>query len=318
MNAFLNSLRADLLDRRLRAVLMFLTAALIGALAYALTGGSGSTTPPALGSPTVSSVGPGIAPVAVAANPSQAVAETTSGSSHQRGGSSRDPFTPLPGSAKPAKAASSAKVTKAAPKPSGPSTGVASPAPAKPVHVVIRFHVSAEFGVVPPAPAAGVPAPAAQLTPYKDMKLNEALPSKNNAQLVYLGVVLRTGKDAVFQLTGEALIHGSGTCVPSPTHCQAIKLQAGQSETLEAVEANGTPVTYELKLISITRSVTSASAARAHVAARSASKRRRELARRLGLAPAGIARYSPAMGALVLGQRTFAAPAAGAAAPRGH
>ncbi len=93
------------------------------------------------------------------------------------------------------------------------------------------------------------------------MALDEPLPGKANPQLVFLGVVLRTGKEALFGLTGAAILHGSGTCQPSATQCQAIDLQVGQSETLEVVEADGSTVTYELKLVSIDKSTSTASTA---------------------------------------------------------
>jgi hypothetical protein len=131
---------------------------------------------------------------------------------------------------------------------------------------VIHFHTTVQFGVVPAAPTPGAQSPAPQLKTHKDIKLHEALPSNDNSQLVYLGVVLRTAKAAVFELTGQAVLHGSAKCLPSPAHCQAIELKIGQSETLESIEANGTPVTYAIKLLSISRSVTSGSAASVHAA----------------------------------------------------
>lgn len=308
MSGFLDALRADLLDRRTRVVLIVLGVALIGALAYAFTGGSGSTRP-AAPAPLPSSSAVGIAAVAAPANPNASVAETTSGASQQHGGATRNPFVPLPGS--PTSSAPSSSATKSSgTASSGKSTSGGSEShpsattpeatkpPAAKEHVVIHFHTSIEFGVVPPAPAPGVPQTAPQLRTYKDIKLNEALPSKNNSQLVYLGVVLRTGKSAVFELTGEVIIHGAGKCLPSPTQCRAIELQPGQSETLESVEANGTPVTYELKLLSISRTVTTASAARAHAASSGVSKATRELSRRLSVASLASVSAAHVIGAL--------------------
>ena len=88
-----------------------------------------------------------------------------------------------------------------------------------------------------PVVAEGAPAQPAELKTYKNMALDEPLPDKANPQLVFLGVVLRTGKEALFGLTGAAILHGTGVCQPSATQCQAIDLQVGQSETLEVVEA---------------------------------------------------------------------------------
>jgi hypothetical protein len=141
--------------------------------------------------------------------------------------------------------------------------------------------VTAQFGAVP-VTAAGAPPQPAQLKTYTDMALDEPLPSKDNPQVVFLGVVLSTGREAVFALTGEAILHGSATCKPSPTQCQAIALQIGQTEKLEVLEADGQAVTYELKLLGIAKSVSSASAARAHVSraqAKAARTGRRSLSR---------------------------------------
>jgi hypothetical protein len=262
MNAFLNSLRADLLDRRLRAVLILLTAGLVGALAYAVTGGSGSTSAPGLSSPpAVSSAGSGIAPVAVAANASQAVAETTSGSSHQRGGSARDPFIPLPGSvvAQPSgssksSSSSSSSATKPTPSTSSPVTPPASRKPTTPAKPKTAYHVEALFGEIP----AGTPPQNAQLTPYKDLKLQQKLPSTQTRLLAFNGVEAG-GKRATFKLVGEALLRGTAVCLPSPSQCLEIALSPGQSEELEYLPASGTPVVYELQLVSIT-SVTASTA----------------------------------------------------------
>jgi hypothetical protein len=279
MTEFLSSLRADLTDRRMRVVVILVAVALIGALVYALSGGSSSTPTSAPSSPLGGSA-PSIAAVAAPPNPNESVAETASGAPHQHSGASRNPFTPLPGSPSPLAASASAKSssssssstasstsTKTAAAGSGSSSGGHQVA-LKPLLVkqqfLIHFHTTVQFGVVPAPPAPGAPPPAPQLKTYKDIKLHEALPSKENSQLVYLGVVLRTGKAAVFELTGEVFLHGSAKCLPSPKHCIAIELHIGHSATLESIEPNGTPVTYQIKLLSISRSVTSASSARVH------------------------------------------------------
>jgi hypothetical protein len=183
---------------------------------------------------------------------------------------------------------------------SGSGSGTAKgesavPTPSKPSKpkVVVHYLVTAQFGVVPPAPAPP------QLKTYADMTVNEPIPAKDNPQLVFVGVVLSTGKDAVFALTGESILHGNATCVPSPTHCQAIELAAGQSETLESFEANGNAVTYELKLVSIARKVGSASAARARSASKRALSIGRELLRQAGVSALPGLRYPSVNGLLV-------------------
>ena len=312
---FFSSLKEDLLGRRLLPFLLVLGVALVAAVAYAVVGAGSSTpaTPVAAVSPAGALPVAGVAVSQAPANPNKAISETPNGVSKQRGGSAHTPFTPLPG----------AKVASASAKPTAPSTssgsspsssGGATPTtpkettPAKP-KVYIHFHVSVEFGVVPSS-AEGAPPLPAQLKTYNDIALDEPFPSKANPQLVYLGVVLKTGKEAAFALTGEAILHGEATCKPSPTQCQAIELQIGKPETLEVVEPDGSPVTYELKLVSIAKSVSSsASTARVHYALRAASKAARELRRRV---PAfSELRYSAQQGGLIVlaGHPAFAARA---------
>jgi len=333
MNDFLNSLRSDLFDKRFLPVLAVLGVALLAALAYAVLGAKGSSTSPTPSAGVASSVRKATAVVSITqapANPNQAVAETTSGASKQHSsGKTRDPFTPLPeakqattgiakGSSSPSTSSpASGKSTESSGGTTPTTTTPKSATPAKP-KVYIHFHVTAQFGEVP-APLAGTPPAPAQLKTFSDMALNEPLPSKENPQLVYLGVVLSTGKQAAFALTGEAILHGSAVCKPSPTQCQAIVLGAGQSETLEVLSATGQATTYELKLVSIAKSVSnSASAARAHTArAHAASKAGRELLRRDGMSTLLGLRYSPLQGGLVfVGRPAFAARAH--AARRGH
>jgi hypothetical protein len=315
MNAvrdFFVSLKEDLLSRRLLPVLLVLGVALAGAVAYAVLGGSSSKSTLAISASSGSTAVAGVAVSQAPANPNQPISETTDGTSKQHGGSARDPFTPLPGSetsssssskASGTSTASSAPASSSGSGTSSPSSGGTTPTtpkettPAPPKKVYVHFHVTAQLGVVPAVAEGAQPQPA-QLKTYKDMALDEPLPGKDNPQLVYLGVVLRTGKDVLFGLTGEAILHGSATCQPSPTQCQAIELQVGQSETLEVVEADGTPVTYELKLVSIDKSIGSASTARVHAAFRTQAKAARELARH---APKlAELRYSPWGGGLVI------------------
>jgi hypothetical protein len=307
---FLGSLKEDLLGRRFAALALVLGVALVAAVAYAVLGGGSPSSSSTLavtssGSTTVAGVPVSPAP----ANPDQSISETTEGTSKQHKGSARNPFTPLP-AAKGAQSSSAAASSATTPvgSPTGPSSSTTvvpspapstptTPAPAKPKQAVVHFHVTAQLGVVPPV-AEGAPAQPAQLKTYTDMALDEPLPGKDNPQLVYLGVVLHTGNDVLFGLTGEAILHGSATCKPSATQCQAIELQVGQSETLEVLEANGTPVTYELKLLSIDKSISSASTTRVHDAFRAQAKAARELSRH---APKlSELRYSPLGGGLVL------------------
>jgi hypothetical protein len=329
MSEFFNSLKSDLLDRRFLPVLTVLGVALIAAVAYAVLGGGSSTSPTP--SPSVpSGVTKASAAVAITqapANTNQAIAETTSGASkqHSDSGNPRNPFKPLPGaktastsssgstgaskssssSSTSSSSGSSGKSTSSAGGTTPTTTALKPVAPAKPRYY-IHFHVTAQFGVVP-AVVEGTPPQPAQLKTFPDMALNEPLPSKENPQVVYLGVVVKTGDTAAFGLTGAAILHGAATCKPSPTQCEAIELQAGQSETLEVVSSTGQTVTYELKIVSITKSESdSASAAKAHTASRAQAKVDRNGALKLS----GL-HFSPQQGGLVfVGRPAFGAHAA--------
>jgi hypothetical protein len=277
VNKFLRALRDDLLDRRLLPLVALVAAGVVAAFAFAIFGGSSTSSTPGLTAAVP--VAKGGLPVSEAgAGTQKAVAETTDGEAAQQKGGSRDPFEPLAGAASaqltssvPAGKPASAAASSASSTPSGSSTSGSPGSPSTPSpsktesppapktssphkeKVYVRYAVSAEFG---PLLEGGT----AQLKPYPALKLNEPLPAAN-PQLVYLGVTLKTGKYAVFALTGEAIIHGPGKCAPEPTHCQAVELTAGQTEVLESFDASGHPVTYELKVTSIAKSVTTASGA---------------------------------------------------------
>jgi hypothetical protein len=277
MNAFLNSLKADLLDRRLRAVLLAIGAGLVAAVVYALTGGSGATPAPvAAVSPPPS--GTAITAVAAPTNGKQAVAETTDGTSLQHEGKARNPFTALPGAksaatASTAQSASSHSSSKgsagasngAAQKRSEPSHGSSGGTPAKrgkpaPSNHKAKtaYHVAILFGPLP----AGTPAQNAHLTPYTNLKLGQKLGPAKTPLLSFHGVTAG-GKRVVFELLGEAFLKGSASCLPSPTQCQSIGLAKGQSEQLEYVPAEGGhPVVYELQVVSITKNKAAAARAR--------------------------------------------------------
>ena len=315
MTDFLNSLKADLLDRRLLPILALVLAGLVAAVAYvALGGGSTAATPIPAATPAHTSTGIAVTPAPP--SPAQAVAETTSGSSAQSQGRSHNPFKPLPADVKKATPATSATKTasstgstttgsksgfskgeaKAETKP--PTTPSKPSAPSKPTSV---YHVSVLFGVVPP----GVPASAAQLTPYESLKLLSILPSVGQPLIVFRGVIAG-GKGAAFTLVGEAILHGTATCLPSPSQCQVLELKPGQSEQFEYLPVSGPIVSYELRVVSI--KLVKASGATASSIAHSASKAGREVLRRAGLVAIPGLRYSSAIGVL-----TFASHKASAA-----
>ncbi|HEV3284732.1 MAG TPA: hypothetical protein VG010_11060 [Solirubrobacteraceae bacterium] len=299
MNEFLTSVKADLLDRRMLPLLVAAGVALAGALAYVVLSGGASGESPS-GPPSQPPHVAGIAVTQAPANPNQPVSETTNGYAVQRGGGSRDPFTPLP-SPKPATttpassgkgASSSAGTTTAKTAPVTPAPSVPSkPAPTPKPRTV--YQAAVLFGTVPPGTQPG----AAQLTPYTDLKLFTALPSAKLALVVYRGVTAG-GKQAVFTLVGEAIIHGNGTCKPSTFQCQAIELAANQAEQLEYLSPTGEVVVYELRLVSIA-STTTASKASVTNAWASDAKAARQLLGQAGLLAVPGMSFSAAAGVLV-------------------
>ncbi len=317
MTDFLGSLKADLLDRRILPIAVLLGVALVGALGYALLGGGGSTPAPAV-SP-VSPLSTGVSPSSISVTQAptatgQPVAETTSGSAHRSVGGSRNPFAPLPG----AKAAgtpvtevtavtgagseSSPSSTSPTPAPtsgagSGSQGGGGSPAPeaksspSKPKKQTV-YRVALLFGAVPP----GSPSPSPLLTPYEQLKRQQPLPSATQPLVVFRGVTVG-GKSASFTLVGEAILRGTGACLPSASQCQAVDLKPGQVEELEYIPPEGTPVIYQLQVVSIDASKASATAARRIYHAQ--SKVGLRFLRAAGLSALPGLRYSADKGVLV-------------------
>ncbi len=331
MSAFFDSLRSDLLDRRLRPVIALLALALVAAIVYAVLAGSGSSTP----APSVPATTPGggVAISAVKTEAAQAVAETTGGAG-QTSGVTRDPFAPLPTPKASAAAASGAGSSASSsssssssggssssagsggesgapsgggeassPSPSPGSSGGAN-APAKPkAHAKTAYDVSILFGqAAPNTPVAG-----AALTPYDKLELAQPLPSAQQPLIVFRGVVAGA-KSVTFTLVGEAILRGSAVCRPSASQCQAIDLQVGQTEELEYAPPGATPTNYMLYVASIKSLTTKASQSSATTSHE--SKVGAELLRSSGLSALPGLRWSTDKGVLVIaGRSAFAARA---------
>jgi hypothetical protein len=288
MNDFLNSVKADLLDRRLLPVVAFVVVALVAALAYAgLSGGSSASSPsgPSAASPS--------GPAGLAATPKSAVtnvvAETTSGTSAQRHGAVHDPFAALPGSAKAATVAvSAAKSTSTSSTTStstaGSKTGSSPPAsgekaptstpkattPTKPKAPATLYKVTIQFGPLPATP----PPVAPVLPSYAGLSKTTPLPSAKEKLIEFLGVtVTRSGPSATFSLAGEVILHGAGSCLPSATQCRLIDLQAGKTEQLEYFTAAGQLVSYELRVVSIASSKASSASVKSVLKAQAKAAR---------------------------------------------
>jgi hypothetical protein len=328
MNDFLLSVKADLSDRRLLPAVGLVGVCLIAALAYALLGG-GSTAP----TPQAASVTPATVPasgLAVSETATEkAVAETTDGFKEQKSGHARDPFAAIAGtsSSTTTSSGSSSSTSSAAGgsegsgstgsgSSSGSSGGGTEPTPtesgksgASKKKAKTVYDVAVEFGVLP----AGTTPEAAQLTAYAKLKLQTPLPDAKQPLLVFRGVAAK-GKSATFTLVGEAILSGTGACLPNASQCQAVDLKPGETEQLSYLAPNGETTVYELRVISIAAAKAKASAAKA--GGWPESKEGRELLRHSGLIAVPDLRYSSQPGVLVFaGHGAFASRAHTAVLP---
>jgi hypothetical protein len=294
MIEFLQSLRSDLFSRRLLPFVALAAVALIAAVAYAVTGGSGSSAPaPVASLPSISVTGSAPAlPVTVApTNPNEAVSETPSGMRFQSQGPTRDPFIPLPAppvtkaatsSSSPSSSSSSSSSTGSGSggssssgsggstsKGSGGGQEAPAPAPKKTSKPKFPYVVSVLFG-----PASTTPGQPATLAPYEDIKPGDLFPSNQNPRISFERVT-NNGAGAVFKLVSPPILHGTGICLPSTSECQTIDLEPGHSEELEYIEANGQIVVYELKVVSIVKGNGASAASLKHKDAGAARVRRK-------------------------------------------
>jgi hypothetical protein len=323
MNELFAQIKDDLTDRRLLPIVAVVCALLVAGLAYALLGGGGSSATSNLAPVPVVPSSKGIA--VTGATQQKAVAETTDGFKDQAHGVARDPFAPLPGSgasevstaaaapAPSAEASSSSSSSSASSSgsetPSGsgsePSTASEPQKSKSKPKAKTAYDVAIKFGVLPPNTAPEL----AQLTEYKKLQLQTPLPSAKQPLLVFRGVTSK-GRSATFTLVGEAILTGTGACLPSPQQCQAVDLKPGETEQLNYLQANGEQVVYELRVLSIEKRTASAARAKASVARRHAgseewgvSRVGQELLRKAGLVALPFLRYSSQPGVLV-----FASP----------
>ncbi len=325
MKSFLDSLRADLLDRRFLPVLALLGVALVAALAFAVLGGGSSTssTPPAavVSSGTTGASGAVAISQAPAAN--EAVSETTSGA-HKDSGAPRDPFTPLPSDEAKSSSVTPTAATPSSSSPQAPSSSSSSsassgsstnsggspatkpaPKPAKPKPPQKVYQVDVLFGAAP----VGTPAQSIPVTPFNNLTRLYPLAVNGEAPLVFTGVTAG-GASAIFTIVREVFPHGPAVCHPSASQCEAIQLKPGQSEELEYIPPSGQALVYRLQLVSIT--AVHASAAKAAAAFHSTSRAGRALLRGAGLSALPGLRYSAGTGVVIVpgAHHAFAAHAA--------
>ena len=74
-----------------------------------------------------------------------------------------------------------------------------------------------------------------------------ALPGSDNPIVVYMGV-RNDGATAVFLVSANATTTGDGKCSPTDTECTFLYLKKGETQTIEAVDADGAITDYTLKL----------------------------------------------------------------------
>jgi hypothetical protein len=300
MTEFLQSIKSDLLSRRMLPLVALLVVAMVAAVAYVVKGGSSGSAPAPVATvptPRVSGSAPAI-PVTVApTNPNEAVSETPAGTRFQSQGPTRDPFIPLPSPAASTAAVSSSTSSSSSSSSSagsgsssgsgGSSSGSGSggssskgsgggqeapkPAPKKASKPKFPYDVSVLFGV-----ASTNPGQPATLTPYEGLKPEQPLPSKQK-ELISFERVTADSSGAVFALLTPPILRGTGICLPSTSECQTIELEPGHSEELEYLEANGQSVVYELKVVGIAKagSANAARLKRRAKAARIAARERR-------------------------------------------
>jgi hypothetical protein len=276
MSELLQSLRSDLLSRRLLPFVALALLVLVVALVYAL-GGAGSGPAPRASAPvTAPAQQSALAVAAAPPNPNAAESETPGGLRYQAGGPTRNPFTPLPepaaAAARTAASASSSKSSAAGGSPGGTpaaptapggsgsgGTGAGKsggggepPTPPKPSKPRAQkpsfpYDVSILFGRLPATAGQAVTLP-----PYQGLQPQRPLPSAGDARIA-LERVGGNAKSAVFALLQPAIPRGQGVCLPSPSECQQLALEAGRAEELEYIEESGQVVVYELKTVSIVR-----------------------------------------------------------------
>jgi hypothetical protein len=312
MTEFLQSLKSDLLSRRLLPFVALSAVALIAAVGYAVTGGSSGPAPTSSGV-AQSAPGPsGVAtlPVTVApANPNQAVSETPGGSHYQSQGPTRDPFTPLPSPPAAKSAASSAPAKSSGSTSTGsPSSGTGrsgsgsggsgggsvAPVPPKPTPQPIHAGLTStqSYGV-----ALSLTTFAGDLNTIDSLERLSVLPSEQQPLLVYLGV-LKGGRDALFLVQPGTVVSGPGTCAPGPSDCEILSLAQGRIESLAVSTASGTS---NVALFSVTSIKVDqhASVASANRARREASAVGQALLKASTLPALPLFEYQPNVGAVV-------------------
>lgn len=312
MTEMLQSIKDDLLSRRMLPLVGVLAVALVAAVAYALAGGSssGSVAPVTPPSSSGAAAPPALAVVVAGPNAHAIVAETPAGKHYQSAGATRNPFTPLPSApatspasstpAKPSSGSSSAGSSSGAggtgstgaPSPGAgapPAPTLPKPAP-QPIHVGLTSTQS--YGV-----ALALTASAGGLNTIDPLERLSVLPNEQQPLLVYLGV-LKGGRQALFVVQPGTVVSGPGTCMPGPTDCEILSLAQEQIESLSVSTGSGTSnvALFAVTAINIQEHPSAAAANRAR---REASAAGQALLTTSTLPALPLFEYQPDVGAVV-------------------
>ncbi len=260
MNGFLENLKGDLFDKRLRPIVALVSVGLLAALAFIVLGGSSESAPSAKsGHPVAVALRSGV--TITPSTHEDALAETTSGAAARQLGSTRNPFGGLLSASAPVTSSTSSSSSSSSGGSSASSQGGSSSSteqsggsggtsgsskPAAPSKPKTVYQLDALFGQVPSGQEK-----SSELAALDNIKTLTPLPSIKVPLLIYRGV-RKGGRDATFTISGEAILSGQGVCTPNPYDCEAISLKTGQVEHLQYLPAGSeTAVTYELKIASI-------------------------------------------------------------------
>lgn len=307
MNELLESIRSDLLSRRMLPALVVALVALVAAVGYAVTSGGSSATP-TVSTPSSPPPSPtATLPVVTAqANPHEAVAETPGGTRYQSSDPTRNPFTPLSTSTSPSgksaagsKSGGSSTSTKTGSSSNGATTGGSPPAPAtkppakvapKPTHTGLSSTQSYEV-------ALSLTSQGGNLDAIDSLERLSGLPSEQQPLLVYLGV-LEGGKHALFVVQPGTVVSGPGGCTPGPTDCEILSLAPGQIESL-AVSTGGVDSGVALFAVTAIKVDNHPTVAAADRARREAAAYGRALLQASTLPALALFEYQPTVGAVV-------------------
>jgi hypothetical protein len=127
----------------------------------------------------------------------------------------------------------------------GPPVPVVAPTPTTPEKTYELYSLKVRFGDS-----------SADVLPARTVKRLKALPSSEDAALIYLGL-LKDRKTAVFLVDGAAKVQGDGRCLPSNADCQTLQMKRGDTAFIDMPGADGEGERqFQLDLVKIRTSET--------------------------------------------------------------